>query len=50
MVETYITPAILVGLILFVWRDLGGRINRLDDEIHRINELLDRHIEGHPGF
>ena len=40
MIETYITPAILVALILFVWRDLKG-------EIHRINDHLDRHLEGH---
>ena len=39
--ESYVTPAILVGLILFVWRDLSGRIDR-------INERMDRHLEGHP--
>ncbi len=47
MIETYITPAILVALMLFIWRDLGGRINQLSDDIRHINERLDRHLEGH---
>lgn len=61
--EPYITPAILVALILFVWRDLsrhidrvektlGGRIDRVEKtlggRIDRINDRLDRHLEGHP--
>ncbi len=41
MIEQWIQPAILVGLILFVWRDLRT-------EIHRISDRLDRHLEGHP--
>ena len=50
--EAWITPTILVALILFVWRDLGGRIDRisthLGSRIDRINDRLDRHLEGHP--
>ena len=34
-------PAILVALMLFIWRDLSGKIDR-------INDRLDRHLDGHP--
>ena len=44
MIETYIAPAILVALILFVWRDLGGRMER---GFKHLNDRIDRHLEGH---
>lgn len=41
MIEAYIAPVVIAGLILFVWKDLGGRIDR-------INDRMDRHLENHP--
>ena len=45
MLQDWIPPGIIVLLIPYVWRDLrtdlGGRIER-------INDRLDRHLEGHP--
>lgn len=37
----WIPPTVIVALVLFVWRDLSARIDR-------INDRLDRHLENHP--
>ncbi len=37
--EAYLTPAIVAGWTLFIWKDLDGKIDR-------INEGVDRHLEG----
>ena len=44
MLKTFLTPAILVVLILFVWRDLSGRMER---GFKHLNDRIDRHLEGH---
>ena len=45
MIQEWIQPAILVGLILFVWKDLSGRMQR---GFEHLNDRIDRHLEGHP--
>ena len=37
----WIPPTVIVALVLFVWRDLSTRIDR-------INDRFDRHLEQHP--
>ena len=39
--QEWIQPALVVGLLLFIWRDLSRRIDHISDRI-------DRHLEGHP--
>ena len=48
MIEQYITPALVVAVGIALWRLLGGRIDRVERAIDRLNERLDRHLEGHP--
>ena len=44
----WITPALVVAVGAFLWRVLGGQIDALRTEIHRLNDGIDRHLEGHP--
>ena len=63
MTSEWITPGLVVAVGLGLWRlfhtemqalrrDLGDRIDaveqRLGDRIDRLNDCLDRHLEGHP--
>ena len=54
MIEQYVTPALVLGVGIFLWQVFGKRFDgidkRIDDlrqDIGRLNERLDRHLEGH---
>ena len=48
----WIPPTVIVALVLFVWRDLSTRLDRINRDvsarIDRINDRFDRHLENHP--
>ena len=48
----WLPPTVLIALLLFVWRDLSARLDRVNRDlsarIDRINDRLDRHLENHP--
>ena len=48
MIEQYLTPALVVAVGGLLWRHLDKRLDDLKTEIGRLNERLDRHLEGHP--
>ena len=43
--ESYVTPALIIGLVLFVWRDLRREIGELRKDVTTQGERLAR-IEG----
>ena len=47
MIEQYITPTLVVAVGIALWRLLGGRIDRVEKAIDRLNERLDHHLERH---
>ena len=48
MPTDWITPGIVIAVVIAVWRLLHADIKNLGDRIERLNERLDRHLEGHP--
>ena len=48
----WLTSTVFIALLLFVWRDLAARLDRINRDlsgrIDRINDRLDRHLENHP--
>ena len=60
MMETYLTPAVVVAATVFLWKVLGARIAGLDKRLDdmrqdmrslgdRMDARIDRHLEGHQG-
>lgn len=39
--SSWIQPGVIIAIIVFVWRDLSTRIDK-------VNQRIDRHLEGHP--
>ena len=48
MIDQYLTPALVIAVGAFLWRHLDKRIDDVVRRIDRLNERLDRHLEGHP--
>lgn len=46
--SSWIQPGVIIALMVFFWRDLSRRIDRLDQRMDRIDQRFDRHLEGHP--
>lgn len=53
--SSWIQPGVIIGLMVFVWRDLkqdmrnlSNRMDRLSNRMDRLDQRFDRHLEGHP--
>ena len=48
MLLEWITPGIVVALMLFIWRDLKHDMRDVRQDLRALAARFDRHLEGHP--
>lgn len=47
MASEWLTPGIIIAVVIAVWRLLHADIKGLGDRIDKLNQRLDSHLENH---